>query len=775
VSNTLEELRGAIRLMADNFSPTQPRDARGRFASTGGGRVALPIGISKEQRAKLTTEERSQWNKGWNEIAKLKRAAKAENDPAKALQHTLRVEVIMAKLKDIRAAADARLKGGGSGQGGAVQKKHGEDDKKQQKEVEDHAKKGGGAKKDVVSTIFSMGAAHEETVLIRDLRKEMSHLKGRDFDRAVLQAAESGQVFLHRFDHPGALSSKEKAQLIHSDGVYFGSVAVRAGQGGKQKDETKGDDQAGKQKGEKGPIDHEAEAQKMASALKDLAAGSGVDLIHLGALRGEMRHLSKEQFDQVIQHARRQGTITLTGAERGSGAPEFDKKHAIYEKDPVTGRSDTVLIYASLRGGHATGGGGVTTKSTDPPARDIHQALDMAHIDSKAAFGKYAIGGQLQPGNSIRDRLYALGGADTVAFDHIMTDPHLHAKAKEAVQAEDPGGTGYFHNEYFRHLSSIYNEWERGDKSSEFNVRSMDRLNKLEDRIKKEAVPALRAVGQGKMADFYEKHAPVIIEQLRRHFRGEDKGPKVTTRQSLTERLLNAPSAAGPAHSLSVVAKRAVQAGEMLKIMDEHSAPVGPVQRHGMSTPEEMHGMMIEGTHFQWSQATKDRASYAIAEIVQANTHQKIWDANKTVVLSAQKNKDDSHWEVAYDEPGFTSAATGGDGHVVGYHIDQHGMTADTFHHESGHNFAGKVWGNTSPLVYGPTYEGKASDGYARAQKKEKAVSAYGAKSPAEDFAEAVRLYSSAHYGQKEKLRKDFPLKYRAIEDLLGVPPAPAS
>jgi hypothetical protein len=500
-SNDLNELRGAIRLMADNFSPTQPRDARGRFASTGGGRVALPIGISKEQRAQLTPEERAQWNKGWNEIAKLKRAAKAEKDPARALQHTLKVEGILAKLKDIRAAGDARLKGGGT-----VQKKHGKDDKKQENEVEDHAKIGGGTAKKVQKK-----------------------------------------------------------------------------------------------------VDKTQEKQKLLDSLSENIKGSGVDLIHLGALRHDMRHLTDQQFHDVVHALRREGRLSLTGAEGRFGISDYDKKHTIREKDPVTGL-DSILLYASLRGGVGTAG------------------------------------------------------------------------AKSGL-----------------------------------------------------------------------------------------------TRQLLTDRLLNAPSAAGPAHSLSVVAKRAAQAEEMLKIMDEHSAAVGPVRRHGMSAPEEMHGMVIEGTHFQWSQATKDRSARAIAEIVQAGTNQKIWDANHTVVLSAQKSKDDSYWETAYNEKGFASAATGGDGHVVGYRIDQHGMTADTFHHESGHNFAFKVWGNTSPLVYGPTHEGKASDGYARAQKKEKPVTTYGAKSPAEDFAEAVRLYSSAHPGQKEKFKKNFPLKYRAIEDLLGVPPAPVS
>jgi hypothetical protein len=82
----------------------------------------------------------------------------------------------------------------------------------------------------VADAIRNTGAPDGQTVLLRDLRRQMPHLKGKAFDAAVLDMAEQGKVFLHRFDQPGALSPKERAQLVQDeDGVYYGSVAVRPG------------------------------------------------------------------------------------------------------------------------------------------------------------------------------------------------------------------------------------------------------------------------------------------------------------------------------------------------------------------------------------------------------------------------------------------------------------------------------------------------------------------------------------------------------------------
>jgi hypothetical protein len=125
------------------------------------------------------------------------------------------------------------------------------------------------------------------------------------------------------------------------------------------------------------------------------------------------------------------------------------------------------------------------------------------------------------------------------------------------------------------------------------------------------------------------------------------------------------------------------------------------------------------------------------------------------VTLTSQHNKWDDHWGKEYNMPGFVSAATGG-GKEGLTSYDSHPMDHRNFSHEAGHQFAFEKWGTTRP---------PADSDYAKAQAKEPPVSEYGANSPAEDFAEASRLYSSAN-GRKELAAK-FPLKHKALQELM--------
>jgi hypothetical protein len=490
-SNALDGLRQAVRWVAENYRPDQPRDSKGRFAHVGGPGVGHtphplpPVVLTKTQRESLTKAEDQQWRAAWKERAALKASIKKETDTHKRGQMERRVEELTQHLQKLRDVGKQRSEG-------AVGKKQTEDD-----------------------LLKKHGEGEKE---------------GKSLDRA-------------------------------------------------------------------------AEAQKMVSALQGLATGSGVDLIHLGALRGEMRHLSKEQFDEVMHHARREGTITLTGAERGSGAPEFDKKHAIYEKDPVTGL-DSMLLYASLRGG--------------------------------------------------------------------------------ARGAEAGGGTG--------------------------GVKSGLTRQEVTDRIRAAGAKAATGFGAFHMQD------------------------------------------------------------EALRMMGEHGREVGDVTRHGMADAEKMHQLEIGGIKFQWPGNHPDaqrNAAQSIADIMSETSGavpDKLWNANKSVVFSTQRNKDDDHWAQEYGIPGFRAGATGGDGHVVFYGTDKRSMSYDTFSHESGHNLANSLWGQTSP---------PAHTDYGKAQKREKPVSSYGAKSPAEDFAEASKQYSNIFTRTEFKSR--FPLKYAAFRALLGEPPEPVS
>jgi hypothetical protein len=76
--------------------------------------------------------------------------------------------------------------------------------------------------------------------------------------------------------------------------------------------------------------------------------GTSGGLVHLGDLHAATGW-SRQDFEVAVHGARRAGMVTLSGAEGRHGVTERDKASAIYEKDPVTGRADSMLLYASLR------------------------------------------------------------------------------------------------------------------------------------------------------------------------------------------------------------------------------------------------------------------------------------------------------------------------------------------------------------------------------------------------------------------------------------------
>lgn len=122
------------------------------------------------------------------------------------------------------------------------------------------------------------------------------------------------------------------------------------------------------------------------------------------------------------------------------------------------------------------------------------------------------------------------------------------------------------------------------------------------------------------------------------------------------------------------------------------------------------------------------------------------------MVFTDQRNKDDAHWEMAYNIPGFVSLATGGDGHVVVYQAQA--IPRPLLAHEMGHDLA--------TVIYGSTRYRPSSDYAAAVAAGEPPVSLYGAVDPAEDFAEAVRLYVE----DPQQLKARAPKKSRVIDRL---------
>jgi hypothetical protein len=142
----------------------------------------------------------------------------------------------------------------------------------------------------------------------------------------------------------------------------------------------------------------------------------------------------------------------------------------------------------------------------------------------------------------------------------------------------------------------------------------------------------------------------------------------------------------------------------------------------------------------------------------------------------AGRNPADAYWEQQYNIPGFTSGATAGRGgtHVwnrssrsVDY-VTPSGM-AGTLHHEFGHNVSGGAaydMHDNGPLwaAAGVTDEARASQvtivsvgpgaaGHAftltpdPSKRYSRGVTDYGQSSPAEDFAESMRLYLAGELG----------------------------
>jgi hypothetical protein len=256
----------------------------------------------------------------------------------------------------------------------------------------------------------------------------------------------------------------------------------------------------------------------------------------------------------------------------------------------------------------------------------------------------------------------------------------------------------------------------------------------------------------------------LLYASLRGGAKGAGGGTAGLTRQEVTDRIRAAGAKAAtdpyPFHMQD----------EALRIMGEHGREVGDVMKHGMTNAEKMHELEIEGIKFQWPGNHPDaqrNAAQSIADLMSEASGavpDKLWNANKSVVFSTQRNKDDDYWAQEYGIPGFRAGATGGDGHVVAYNTERWAMTYNTFAHEAGHNLAKQEWGQTSP---------PAHTDYGKAQKIEKPVSKYGSKSPAEDFAEASKQYSNIF--TRTKFKNSFPLKYAALRNLLGEPPEPTS
>jgi hypothetical protein len=176
------------------------------------------------------------------------------------------------------------------------------------------------------------------------------------------------------------------------------------------------------------------------------------------------------------------------------------------------------------------------------------------------------------------------------------------------------------------------------------------------------------------------------------------------------------------------------------------------IQRHGMAKREVMKMVTIDGVQWHTAVGSEAAAAKTMSLLYQQFVPPKVMEAIGQVVHTTQKNKDEEYWEKQYGIQNFQSAATGGDGGIVVYSGNP--VSAGTVAHEAGHNLATKIWGKTAPAT---------DSEYGRAQQAEKPVSAYGANSSAEDFAEAVKLYVKS----PDEMKREFPKKFAALKKIM--------
>lgn len=193
--------------------------------------------------------------------------------------------------------------------------------------------------------------------------------------------------------------------------------------------------------------------------------------------------------------------------------------------------------------------------------------------------------------------------------------------------------------------------------------------------------------------------------------------------------------------------------------------PDGDTPEHGMTVPEMTSEFFHEGVVFRWAEGCERAAATSIRDLLDAREKggipERLWNATGGLVFTTQQNSKDSYWEQQYNSPGFRSHATGGDGRIVVY--NGWSTSIDSFNHESGHNLATSLWGDTRP---------SPSSEYGIAQASEPPVTHYGAKSPAEDFADACKLYGDPE--TREDFKTNFPMKYAALSNLFGPQTTPA-
>jgi hypothetical protein len=181
--------------------------------------------------------------------------------------------------------------------------------------------------------------------------------------------------------------------------------------------------------------------------------------------------------------------------------------------------------------------------------------------------------------------------------------------------------------------------------------------------------------------------------------------------------------------------------------------PAGQVLTGGMAYPEEMQEIQFQDNRYLYTPGTEAAMRDTLRELLDAPLPAALRARTDQIVFTTQPDKDEAYWQDFYNIPGGVVRATAGKGDVTVYRGLS--LRRGTLAHEMAHNLATAVYKSTTPSAL--------SDFAAAARSGEPPVSVYGAKHPAEDFAEAVRLYVE----DPGQLKARAPRRYSVISRLM--------
>lgn len=207
---------------------------------------------------------------------------------------------------------------------------------------------------------------------------------------------------------------------------------------------------------------------------------------------------------------------------------------------------------------------------------------------------------------------------------------------------------------------------------------------------------------------------------------------------------------------------------------------LAPIERmtHGLAAPETFNGVKVDGVEVWFTDAAEKAAVDSFIDLY-ANEKlgkglpARLWNANRQIYFTAQKNKDDPHWAEVYKRPKFESAATGGGGSIMSYGTRP--LRLRELAHESAHDLAEAVYGDTTPVFIKGTDTDDRPEGVASrwvelhnawiADKDtaEAPLTDYGRHNVAEDLAESFTFYATF----KERMRETHPKRFALVEEML--------